>query len=56
MRTALIDTLRYADRLKKAGIEPRQAEAMSRALFALLRTNWVLGSRPRTTWTVPLTR
>ena len=32
MRTALIDTLRYADRLKEAGIEPRQAEAMSRAL------------------------
>lgn len=32
MRTALIDTLRYADRLKDAGFEPRQAEAMSRAL------------------------
>ena len=32
MRTALIDTLRYADRLKEAGFEPRQAEAMSRAL------------------------
>ena len=27
-----MDTLRYADRLKEAGLEPRQAEAMSRAL------------------------
>lgn len=28
----MIDTLRYADRLKNAGVEPGQAEAMSRAL------------------------
>ena len=28
----MIDTLRYADRLKAAGLETKQAEAMSRAL------------------------
>lgn len=32
MESTVIDTLRYADRLKEAGIESRQAEAMSRAL------------------------
>ena len=29
---AVIDTLRYADRLRTAGVQPQQAEAMSRAL------------------------
>ena len=32
----VIDTLRYADRLKEAGIETGQAEAMARALNAEL--------------------
>lgn len=32
MEISVIDTLRYADRLKAAGVEARQAEAMSRAL------------------------
>ena len=32
MHATVIDTLRYADRLKEAGLEPGQAEAMSRAL------------------------
>ncbi len=32
MEASVIDTLRYADRLKAAGVETRQAEAMSRAL------------------------
>ena len=32
MTTTVIDTLRYADRLKQAGVEPGQAEGMSRAL------------------------
>ena len=32
METTVIDTLRYADRLKSAGVESKQAEAMSRAL------------------------
>ena len=32
MNATVIDTLRYADRLKEAGLEPGQAEAMSRAL------------------------
>ena len=32
MERSVIDTLRYADRLKAAGVETRQAEAMSRAL------------------------
>lgn len=32
MDPSVIDTLRYADRLKSAGVETRQAEAMSRAL------------------------
>ena len=32
MHATVIDTLRYADGLKAAGVEPRQAEAMSRAL------------------------
>ena len=32
MEPSVIDTLRYADRLKAAGVETRQAEAMSRAL------------------------
>ena len=32
MDSSVIDTLRYADRLKAAGVESRQAEAMSRAL------------------------
>lgn len=32
MYATVIDTLRYADRLKEAGLEPGQAEAMSRAL------------------------
>ena len=32
MDISVIDTLRYADRLKAAGVETRQAEAMSRAL------------------------
>ena len=36
MNPTVIDTLRYADRLKAAGIEPSQAEAMSRALNAEL--------------------
>ena len=32
MNATVIDTLKYADRLKEAGLEPGQAEAMSRAL------------------------
>ena len=32
MEPSVIDTLRYADRLKAAGVETKQAEAMSRAL------------------------
>ena len=32
MEVSVIDTLRYADRLKAAGVETGQAEAMSRAL------------------------
>ena len=32
MNASVIDTLRYADSLKAAGVEPRQADAMSRAL------------------------
>ena len=32
MHATVIDTLRYADSLKAAGVEHRQAEAMSRAL------------------------
>ena len=32
MEPSVIDTLRYADRLKATGVETRQAEAMSRAL------------------------
>ena len=32
MEPSVIDTLRYADRLKAAGVEAKQAEAMSRAL------------------------
>ena len=36
MNGSVIDTLRYADRLKAAGVEPSQAEAMSRALNAEL--------------------
>lgn len=32
MTATVIDTLRYADRLKRAGVEPGQAEGMSRAL------------------------
>ena len=32
MEATVIDTLRYADRLKAAGVGPQQAEAMSRAL------------------------
>ena len=32
MDASVIDTLRYASRLKAAGVEPQQAEAMSRAL------------------------
>lgn len=32
MDVSVIDTLRYASRLKAAGVEPQQAEAMSRAL------------------------
>ena len=36
MKPTVIDTLRYADRLKAAGVEPAQAEAMSRALNAEL--------------------
>ena len=36
MNGTVIDTLRYADRLKAAGVEPGQAEAMSRALNAEL--------------------
>ena len=32
MNATVIDTLRYADRLKAAGVEDRQAEAMSRAI------------------------
>ena len=36
MNPTVIDTLRYADRLKAAGVEPGQAEAMSRALNAEL--------------------
>ena len=34
MLANVIDTLRYADRLKEAGVEPGQAEAMARALNA----------------------
>ena len=36
MNAKVIDTLRYADGLKAAGVEARQAEAMSRALNAEL--------------------
>lgn len=36
MNGSVIDTLRYSDRLKAAGFEPGQAEAMSRALNAEL--------------------
>ena len=36
MNANVIDTLRYADRLKEAGVEAGQAEAMSRALNAEL--------------------
>ena len=32
MNASVIDTLRYADSLKAAGVEPGQADAMSRAL------------------------
>ena len=32
MTATVIDTLRYSDRLKQAGVDPGQAEAMSRAL------------------------
>ena len=32
MEPSVIDTLRYADRLKVAGVAAKQAEAMSRAL------------------------
>ena len=32
--TALVDTLRYANALKSAGVEPDQAEAMAGALNA----------------------
>ena len=32
MEATVIDTLRYADRLKSAGVESQQAESMSRAL------------------------
>ena len=32
MKATVIDTLRYANRLKNAGVDPGQAEAMSRAL------------------------
>ena len=32
MNATVIDTLRYANSLKAAGVEPRQAEAMSRAI------------------------
>ena len=32
MNATVIDTLRYANRLKNAGVEAGQAEAMSRAL------------------------
>jgi len=32
MEATVIDTLRYADRLKAAGVDTHQAEAMSRAL------------------------
>ena len=32
MTATVIDTLRYADRLKQAGVDPGQAEGMSRAL------------------------
>ena len=32
MDASVIDTLRYASRLRAAGVEPQQAEAMSRAL------------------------
>ncbi|MYD99053.1 MAG: hypothetical protein F4X98_16910 [Gammaproteobacteria bacterium] len=32
MQTTVIDTLRYANSLKEAGVEPSQAEAMSRAI------------------------
>ena len=36
MNANVIDTLRYADRLKEAGVETGQAEAMARALNAEL--------------------
>ena len=32
MEATVIDTLRYADRVKAAGVEPNEAQAMSRAL------------------------
>lgn len=32
MKATVIDTLRFANRLKEAGVEPRQAEAMSRTI------------------------
>lgn len=41
MTSAAIDTLRYARRLKGAGIAPEQAEAMSEALSAELVQNLV---------------
>ena len=44
MNPTVIDTLRYADRLKAAGVEPGQAEAMSRALNAELTEGLVTKS------------
>ena len=35
MEAAVIDTLRYARRLREAGVAPEQAEAAFRAYFAL---------------------
>lgn len=32
MEATVIDTLRYADRVKAAGVEPNEAQATSRAL------------------------
>ena len=44
MHENMIDTLRYADHLKEAGVDSRQAEAMSRALNDELTDNVVTKS------------
>ena len=44
MAAAVIDTLRYARRLKEAGVAPEQAEAMATALAAEFVQNLVTKS------------